>query len=151
MNEPLLLKYHVWCFLLRKSVPLTSNVISWCVDSKTSFLANCCLPFPVDDVQVSCYRILNSLYVLGTNKSIYVERYNMSGDTFYALHNTPTISQLLCIKPCPALQLLLCHSLLSHWPYHSPLQTATGTGKVFSCLLSSLSCRFPGTSDQQVQ
>ncbi|XP_075890924.1 ryanodine receptor 2 isoform X2 [Nelusetta ayraudi] len=28
----------------------------------------------LDDVQVSCYRILNSLYVLGTNKSIYVER-----------------------------------------------------------------------------
>lgn len=28
----------------------------------------------VDDVQVSCYRILNSLYLLGTNKSIYVER-----------------------------------------------------------------------------
>ncbi|KAK9529913.1 hypothetical protein VZT92_011459 [Zoarces viviparus] len=27
-----------------------------------------------DDVQVSCYRILNSLYFLGTNKSIYVER-----------------------------------------------------------------------------
>lgn len=41
----------------------------------------CTLPFslsPVDDVQVSCYRILNSLYFLGTNKSIYVERYNMS-------------------------------------------------------------------------
>lgn len=29
----------------------------------------------VDDVQVSCYRILNSLYFLGTNQSIYVERY----------------------------------------------------------------------------
>lgn len=28
----------------------------------------------VDDVQVSCYRILNSLYSLGTSKSIYVER-----------------------------------------------------------------------------
>uniref|UniRef100_A0A8D0AH85 Ryanodine receptor 2 n=1 Tax=Sander lucioperca TaxID=283035 RepID=A0A8D0AH85_SANLU len=28
----------------------------------------------LDDVQVSCYRILNSLYCLGTNKSIYVER-----------------------------------------------------------------------------
>uniref|UniRef100_A0A6Q2XQ02 Ryanodine receptor 2 n=1 Tax=Esox lucius TaxID=8010 RepID=A0A6Q2XQ02_ESOLU len=28
----------------------------------------------LDDVQVSCYRILNSLYGLGTNKSIYVER-----------------------------------------------------------------------------
>uniref|UniRef100_A0A8D3BQL3 Ryanodine receptor 2 n=1 Tax=Scophthalmus maximus TaxID=52904 RepID=A0A8D3BQL3_SCOMX len=28
----------------------------------------------LDDVQVSCYRILNSLYLLGTNKSIYVER-----------------------------------------------------------------------------
>ncbi|KAM3591914.1 uncharacterized protein V6R79_009433 [Siganus canaliculatus] len=28
----------------------------------------------LDDVQVSCYRILNSLYFLGTNKSIYVER-----------------------------------------------------------------------------
>ncbi|KAF7650574.1 hypothetical protein LDENG_00123610 [Lucifuga dentata] len=28
----------------------------------------------LDDVQVSCYRILNSLYVLGTNNSIYVER-----------------------------------------------------------------------------
>lgn len=32
-------------------------------------------PLPVDDVQVSCYRILYSLYLLGTNKSIYVERY----------------------------------------------------------------------------
>lgn len=29
----------------------------------------------MDDVQVSCYRILNSLYFLGTNESIYVERY----------------------------------------------------------------------------
>ncbi|XP_028331499.1 ryanodine receptor 2 isoform X4 [Gouania willdenowi] len=28
----------------------------------------------LDDVQVSCYRILNSLYVLGSNDSIYVER-----------------------------------------------------------------------------
>nr|XP_040033351.1 ryanodine receptor 2 isoform X4 [Gasterosteus aculeatus aculeatus] len=28
----------------------------------------------LEDVQVSCYRILNSLYFLGTNKSIYVER-----------------------------------------------------------------------------
>ncbi|XP_072311661.1 ryanodine receptor 2 [Eucyclogobius newberryi] len=28
----------------------------------------------LDDVQVSCYRILNSLYLLGTNTSIYVER-----------------------------------------------------------------------------
>lgn len=28
----------------------------------------------VDDVQVSCYRVLNSLYSLGTSKSIYVER-----------------------------------------------------------------------------
>ncbi|MFT7807285.1 ryanodine receptor 2 isoform X1 [Arapaima gigas] len=28
----------------------------------------------LDDVQVSCYRILNSLYLLGTSKSIYVER-----------------------------------------------------------------------------
>ncbi|XP_067101321.1 LOW QUALITY PROTEIN: ryanodine receptor 2 [Osmerus mordax] len=28
----------------------------------------------LDDIQVSCYRILNSLYSLGTNKSIYVER-----------------------------------------------------------------------------
>uniref|UniRef100_A0A8C3ARP2 Ryanodine receptor 2 n=1 Tax=Cyclopterus lumpus TaxID=8103 RepID=A0A8C3ARP2_CYCLU len=28
----------------------------------------------LDDVQVSCYRILNSLYFLGTNTSIYVER-----------------------------------------------------------------------------
>ncbi len=28
----------------------------------------------VDDVQVSCYRILNSLCSLGTSKSIYVER-----------------------------------------------------------------------------
>uniref|UniRef100_A0A3B5KSP6 Uncharacterized protein n=1 Tax=Xiphophorus couchianus TaxID=32473 RepID=A0A3B5KSP6_9TELE len=28
----------------------------------------------LDEVQVSCYRILNSLYFLGTNKSIYVER-----------------------------------------------------------------------------
>ena len=28
----------------------------------------------VDNVQVSCYRILNSLYSLGTSKSIYVER-----------------------------------------------------------------------------
>ncbi|XP_030630748.1 ryanodine receptor 2 [Chanos chanos] len=28
----------------------------------------------LDDVQVSCYRILNSLYALGTSKSIYVER-----------------------------------------------------------------------------
>jgi len=30
---------------------------------------------PVDDVQVSCYRILTSLYALGTGKNIYVERY----------------------------------------------------------------------------
>uniref|UniRef100_A0A8C9RP23 Ryanodine receptor 2 n=1 Tax=Scleropages formosus TaxID=113540 RepID=A0A8C9RP23_SCLFO len=29
----------------------------------------------LDDVQVSCYRILNSLYSLGTSKSIYVERW----------------------------------------------------------------------------
>ncbi|RVE55485.1 hypothetical protein OJAV_G00235810 [Oryzias javanicus] len=28
----------------------------------------------LDDIQVSCYRILNSLYFLGTNKSIFVER-----------------------------------------------------------------------------
>uniref|UniRef100_A0A3B4AUW7 Uncharacterized protein n=1 Tax=Periophthalmus magnuspinnatus TaxID=409849 RepID=A0A3B4AUW7_9GOBI len=28
----------------------------------------------IDDVQVSCYRILNSLYLLGTNTSIYVEQ-----------------------------------------------------------------------------
>lgn len=35
----------------------------------------------VDDVQVSCYRILNSLYILGTNKSIYVERYSMPANT----------------------------------------------------------------------
>lgn len=31
--------------------------------------------FLVDDVQVSCYRILTSLYALGTGKNIYVERY----------------------------------------------------------------------------
>ena len=30
----------------------------------------------VDDLQVSCYRILNSLYALGTGKNIYVERYH---------------------------------------------------------------------------
>lgn len=30
--------------------------------------------FPVEDVQVSCYRILTSLYALGTGKNIYVER-----------------------------------------------------------------------------
>ncbi|XP_056627769.1 ryanodine receptor 2 isoform X3 [Triplophysa dalaica] len=29
----------------------------------------------LDDVQVSCYRVLNSLYSLGTSKSIYVERH----------------------------------------------------------------------------
>ncbi|KAG5262307.1 hypothetical protein AALO_G00273740 [Alosa alosa] len=28
----------------------------------------------LDDIQVSCYRLLNSLYLLGTSKSIYVER-----------------------------------------------------------------------------
>lgn len=29
----------------------------------------------MEDVQVSCYRILTSLYALGTGKNIYVERY----------------------------------------------------------------------------
>lgn len=38
-------------------------------------------PPPVEDVQVSCYRILNSLYFLGTNKSIYVERYSAPNST----------------------------------------------------------------------
>lgn len=33
------------------------------------------LPSSVEDVQVSCYRILTSLYALGTGKNIYVERY----------------------------------------------------------------------------
>lgn len=32
----------------------------------------------VDDVQVSCYRILTSLYALGTGKNIYVERWGKS-------------------------------------------------------------------------
>ena len=31
--------------------------------------------FPVDDVQLSCYRILTSLYALGTGKNIYMEKY----------------------------------------------------------------------------
>lgn len=31
--------------------------------------------FSVEDVQVSCYRILTSLYALGTGKNIYVERW----------------------------------------------------------------------------
>ncbi|KAI4555582.1 hypothetical protein MJG53_019272, partial [Ovis ammon polii x Ovis aries] len=31
----------------------------------------------LEDVQVSCYRILTSLYALGTSKSIYVERYSL--------------------------------------------------------------------------
>lgn len=29
----------------------------------------------VDDIQLSCYRILTSLYSLGTGKNIYVEKY----------------------------------------------------------------------------
>lgn len=40
----------------------------------------------VDDVQVSCYRILNSLYILGTNKSIYVERYSMPANLYTSLY-----------------------------------------------------------------
>lgn len=29
----------------------------------------------VDDIQLSCYRILTSLYSLGSGKNIYVEKY----------------------------------------------------------------------------
>lgn len=32
---------------------------------------------PVGGIQVSCYRILNSLYVLGTTSSIYMEGYSL--------------------------------------------------------------------------
>lgn len=42
---------------------------------KSSFYNCYVFIFPVDDVQVSCYRILTSLYALGTGKNIYVERY----------------------------------------------------------------------------
>lgn len=66
MNEPIHLEYQVFkCFWIDQNV-------------MTQTLHCFSLLSPVDDVQVSCYRILNSLYFLGTNKSIYVERYNMS-------------------------------------------------------------------------
>ena len=42
--------------------------------SKVIFLYFSVFSLLVDNVQVSCYRILNSLYSLGTSKSIYVER-----------------------------------------------------------------------------
>lgn len=48
-----------------------------------------CFPCSVvDDVQVSCYRILNSLYFLGTNKSIYVERYGIPEGQLSFFHIT---------------------------------------------------------------
>ncbi|GAA6065385.1 ryanodine receptor 3 isoform X1 [Tachysurus ichikawai] len=37
----------------------------------------------LDDVQVSCYRILSSLYSLGTGKNIYVERYEYGDFTYF--------------------------------------------------------------------
>lgn len=42
---------------------------------KTPMIIDFSFPSPVEDVQVSCYRILTSLYALGTGKNIYVERY----------------------------------------------------------------------------
>lgn len=128
---------------------LTLNVISWCADSKTSFLANCCLPFPVDDVQVSCYRILNSLYVLGTNKSIYVERYYMSGDTFlcFAFFQCPLTSQdsphtyhipTNCIKPCPDSYSSTIHSFHTD-PTPLPCRQRPALGKC----LAAFSAAFP--------
>lgn len=61
-------------FLLIQSLQFLLNTISTDSYTKTLFLQTVVSLFPVDDVQVSCYRILNSLYILGTNKSIYVER-----------------------------------------------------------------------------
>ncbi|XP_023378135.1 ryanodine receptor 2, partial [Pteropus vampyrus] len=43
------------------------HILGQTLDARFSF-------FIVEDVQVSCYRILTSLYALGTSKSIYVER-----------------------------------------------------------------------------
>lgn len=64
-------------------------------------------------------------------------------------YHIPTILQ----KKHPV---LLCHHSFTNEsfdtdPTPSPLQTATGTGEVFSRLLSSISCCFPGASDQQIQ
>lgn len=39
------------------------------------FLKHFSLYVSVDDIQLSCYRILTSLYSLGTGKNIYVEKY----------------------------------------------------------------------------
>ncbi|OCT64786.1 hypothetical protein XELAEV_18041025mg [Xenopus laevis] len=46
----------------------------------------------LDDVQVSCYRILCSLYSLGTGKNIYVER----SDTYYSVLGMPETVEQMC-------------------------------------------------------
>lgn len=54
-------------------------------------VSNVLVPFAVvEEVQVSCYRILNSLYFLGTNESIYVER--------YAIYDTSNESICSCLQ-----------------------------------------------------
>lgn len=82
----------------------------------------CTFFFPVEDVQVSCYRILTSLYALGTGKNIYVERcvpFNIAflflnlSETLHWFNSLPSSlwlsdnSQLLVsvwppwLEPCP--------------------------------------------------
>lgn len=64
----LLLLYHYCFFFLNTSLVTCMSLMVPCL-----WLTSFCL-FLVDDVQVSCYRILSSLYSLGTGKNIYVER-----------------------------------------------------------------------------
>ncbi|KAG5194596.1 hypothetical protein JEQ12_012872, partial [Ovis aries] len=59
----------------------------------------------LEDVQVSCYRILTSLYALGTSKSIYVERYFAILSSFLAL-NLPTNVEDVCPN-IPSLEKLM--------------------------------------------
>lgn len=45
--------------------------------------------FPVDEMQVSCYKILNNLYTLGTGRSSHIERYDMMYSTLCEWFSMP--------------------------------------------------------------
>lgn len=62
LNGPLLLTKRALVPFFKVTFPRESHSIVLC----------CCIT--VDDVQLSCYRILTSLYSLGTGKNIYVEK-----------------------------------------------------------------------------
>ncbi len=72
------------------------HIFSWKIIVFWKIIALVCVS--VDDIQLSCYRFLTSLYSLGTGKNIYVEKYNKLyfwGDIF-VLYPFLNETKMLC-------------------------------------------------------